>query len=169
MNIPPGAGPPHPQRPGHWRSHVAGPTRPTPPMSEHPAAESAHGLRFTASLYRMTHFPQSRSRVLAFACVVKAAGILLHALHALFPVGRPALDGFIEDGVCAARVFRRREDRTAWLLITVGLVAWTGGDLVWTLWLENVAHPPYPSIADALYLATYPAFYVGLLLLMRSH
>ncbi len=149
-------------------------------MSEHPAAESAHGLRFTASLYRMTHFPQSRSRVLAFACVVMAAGILLHALHALFHVGRPALDGFIEDGVytaievlavgvCAARVFRRREDRTAWLLITVGLVAWTGGDLVWTLWLENVAHPPYPSIADALYLATYPAFYVGLLLLMRSH
>ncbi len=70
--------------------------------------------------------------------------------------------------VCAARVVRRREDRLAWALMTLGLVAWTAGDLTWTLWLDNVANPPYPSLADAFYLAMYPAIYVALMLLIRS-
>ena len=30
------------------------------------------------------------------------------------------------------------------------------------------ANPPYPSVADAFYLAFYPACYVGLMLLVRS-
>ena len=71
-------------------------------------------------------------------------------------------------GVCVARVLQRQRDRGAWLLITAGLLAWTGGDFVWTIWLNNVANPPYPSIADPLYLAMYPAIYAALLLLMRS-
>ena len=105
--------------------------------------------------------------------------IVFHAVHAMFGLGHPSLDGFVKDGVytaiefvavgvCAARVVRRREDRAAWLLITAGLLTWAGGDFLWTIWLDNVAYPPYPSIADALYLAMFPAFYVALLLLMRS-
>ena len=70
--------------------------------------------------------------------------------------------------VCAARVVRRREDRVAWALMTGALIAWTGGDLVWTVWLDGVANPPYPSIADVLYLAMYPAVYVAMMLLIRS-
>jgi len=123
---------------------------------------------------------ESRSRVLAIAFVAMGTAIAFHAVHAVFGLGHPSLDGFANDGVytaielvavgvCVARVLRRREDRAAWLLISAGLLTWTGGDFVWTIWLDNVAHPPYPSIADALYLATYPSFYVALLLLMRSH
>ena len=48
------------------------------------------------------------------------------------------------------------------------LLAWTGGDLLWTLWLDNVANPPSPSVADGLYLAMYPAVYVAMMLLIRS-
>jgi len=59
--------------------------------------------------------------------------------------------------------------RVAWLLVATGLLAWTGGDLVWTVWLDHVSNPPYPSIADALYLTEYPAAYIGLALLMRAH
>jgi diguanylate cyclase (GGDEF)-like protein len=70
--------------------------------------------------------------------------------------------------VCAARVVRRREDRLAWGLMTFALIAWTGGDLVWTLWLDGVTNPPYPSIADVLYLAMYPAVYVAMMLLIRA-
>lgn len=44
-----------------------------------------------------------------------------------------------------ARVVRRRENRLAWGLITAGLLVWAAGDLVWTLWLNNLANPPYPS------------------------
>src|ERR1017187_9745504 len=121
----------------------------------------------------------SRSRLLAIAFVAMGLAIVFHAVHAMFGLGHPSLDGFVKDGVytaiefvavgvCAARVVRRREDRAAWLLITAGLLTWAGGDFLWTIWLDNVAYPPYPSIADALYLAMFPAFYVALLLLMRS-
>jgi two-component system, cell cycle response regulator len=71
--------------------------------------------------------------------------------------------------ICAARAWRRREDRWAWGLMAFGLLAWTGGDLVWTLWLDNLANPPAPSIADWSYLAMYPAMYAALMLLIRSH
>jgi two-component system cell cycle response regulator len=107
------------------------------------------------------------------------AGIVFHALHALFGLGHPALDGFTEDGIytavevvavgiCAARALRRPQDRVAWLLITGGLLTWAAGDFVWSIWLSELARPPYPSIADPLYLAMYPAIYAALLLLMRS-
>jgi two-component system, cell cycle response regulator len=106
--------------------------------------------------------------------------VVFHAAHAVFGVGGGSLDNFVKDdvytaielvavGVCAARALRRRENRLAWALIAAGLLAWAGGDLVWTIWLNNVENPPYPSIADPLYLAMYPAIYLGLLLLMRSH
>jgi two-component system cell cycle response regulator len=122
----------------------------------------------------------SKSRALAIAFTVMGLAITFHALHAVFGLGHPQLDGLAENwvyiliefaavGVCAARVLRRRENRAAWLLVGVSLLTWTAGDSLWTFWLDNVANPPYPSIADALYLTMYPAMYVALLLLMRSH
>jgi hypothetical protein len=53
-------------------------------------------------------------------------------------------------------------------LICAGLLMWTVGDLVWTVWIENLATAPYPSIADVFYFAMYPAIYFGLVLIMRS-
>jgi two-component system cell cycle response regulator len=122
----------------------------------------------------------SRSRLLAVAFFAMGLATAFHAAHALFGLGHPALDGFTKDGlytaiefvataVCFARVARRRADRAAWLLIGVGLLTWAGGDLLWTVWLNYVANPPYPSIADWLYLTMYPTFYVAMLLMMRSH
>jgi len=112
-----------------------------------------------------------------FATIALAVAFLI--LHALGSFGHPSLDGFADDGVytaiefaavgvCAARVLSRARERLAWLAISVGLLAWSGGDLVWTLWLDNVANPPYPSVADGLYLAMYPAVYIGLVSLMRG-
>jgi two-component system, cell cycle response regulator len=121
----------------------------------------------------------SQSALLRVAIAMMMVGIGLHAAHALFDLGGGALDGFIDNGVytgieliavaiCAARVIAVREDRVAWALMTFGLLAWTAGDLVWTLWLDNVSSPPDPSVADALYLAMYPAMYVSWMLLIRS-
>ena len=120
-----------------------------------------------------------RSPVLAVVFLTMACAVAFHALHALAGVGHPALDGFAEDGiytaielvavaVCGARALLRSRDRAAWALITVGLLTWSAGDLVWTIWLDNVANPPYPSIADPLYLAMYPAIYVAIVLLLRA-
>jgi two-component system cell cycle response regulator len=122
----------------------------------------------------------SSSRALTIALAAMALAIAFHALHALFGLGGSSLDGFTKDGVytaiefvavgvCAARVLRRREDRAAWLLICLGLLTWSAGDFVWTVWLENLTTVPYPSMADVFYLAMYPTLYCGLVLLMRSH
>jgi diguanylate cyclase (GGDEF)-like protein len=106
--------------------------------------------------------------------------VAFHAAHALFGFGGAGMEAFAKNwvytaaevlavAICAARVWRRSEDRWAWALIAFGLLTWTGGDLVWTLWLNNLADPPAPSIADWLYLAMYPSMYAALMLLIRAH
>src|SRR5579862_6560092 len=47
---------------------------------------------------------------------------------------------------CFSRAFAGRE-RAAWLLIGLGILAWTVGDIYWTVELEAVANPPFPSLA----------------------
>jgi diguanylate cyclase (GGDEF)-like protein len=60
------------------------------------------------------------------------------------------------------------EERAAWLVMGIGLVAWAAGEVTWTLAYSGDPNPPYPSVADALYLTFYPASYASLLLLARS-
>jgi two-component system cell cycle response regulator len=105
--------------------------------------------------------------------------VAFHGARALLGFGGPGMEAVAKNwiytaaeilavGICVARVWARREDRWAWGLIAFGLLTWTAGDLVWTLWLNNLANPPFPSIADPLYLAMYPAMYAALMLLIRS-
>lgn len=121
----------------------------------------------------------SRHPVLLVAAAAMAAGVGFEALQALTGVGGHALDAFADKSVytgveliavavCAARAVHSDRDRAAWTLMTLGLLTWTAGDLTWTLWLDNVANPPYPSIADGLYLAMYPAIYAAMMLLIRT-
>jgi two-component system cell cycle response regulator len=123
---------------------------------------------------------ESKSRALPFAFAAAGLAIAFSGAHAIAGLGGSGLDDFanvwvytgielLAVGLCLARVLRRAEDRVAWLIIGAGLLAWTGGDFVWTIWLDGVSSPPYPSIADGLYLGLYPATYIGLTLLMRSH
>ena len=119
-------------------------------------------------------------RVLTAAFAAMWFLVAFHAAHALLGFGGAGMAAVaknwiytaaevIASAICVARVWARRENRWAWGLIAFGLVTWTAGDLVWTLWLNNVANPPYPSVADALYLAMYPSMYAALMLLMRAH
>jgi two-component system cell cycle response regulator len=116
--------------------------------------------------------------VLGLAFVALAT--LFDGAHALTGFGGAGTEGFANEwvytsielvavGLCFMRAFTRREDRAAWALIGAGLLAWTAGDFLWTVWLDHVANPPYPSLADGFYLTLYPATYVGLSLLMRAH
>ena len=106
------------------------------------------------------------------------AGLALHMLHGLGGVdlGLPA--GVFEDGlynavlvgaalVCAARAVLVREERVAWALISVGLLAWSAADIYYTAVLGKLAEPPYPSISDAGWLLFYPAFWIAVVVLMR--
>ena len=70
--------------------------------------------------------------------------------------------------VCGTRAIQQRDDRLAWTLMTLALASWSIGDLMWTVWLDFVANPPFPSAADIAYLLTYPLMYGSLMLLIRS-
>jgi hypothetical protein len=73
--------------------------------------------------------------------------VALETLTALTGVGGAGLSSFCDNDVytgvellavaVATRALRRRSDRLAWGLMTFALVAWTAGDLLWTLWLDR--------------------------------
>ncbi len=68
---------------------------------------------------------------------------------------------------CFAGAAFVRDQRAAWAAFGLGLLFWTAGDLYWTLALSDLARTPYPSAADAGYLAALPCFYVGIALLIK--
>ncbi len=70
--------------------------------------------------------------------------------------------------ICVTRALAFREERAAWLVMGAGLLAWAAGEVTWTTLIADNPDPPYPSVADVLYLSFYPASYTALLLLARS-
>ena len=68
---------------------------------------------------------------------------------------------------CVLRGLTARE-RRAWIWIGAGVLSWTAGDIYWTVALETVKSPPYPSFADLGYLGFYPPVFVGIGLLVRE-
>ena len=61
-----------------------------------------------------------------------------------------------------------RAQRSAWIAFGLGLLLLDGGDLFWTLVYTDAAKVPYPSPADAGYLAALPCFYAGIALLIKQ-
>jgi diguanylate cyclase (GGDEF)-like protein len=122
--------------------------------------------------------PRLRAGLRAFGALTGLA-LLAYAAHTAFGLGSPELDGFFQHWVycglivaagvvCVTRAIAVQEERAAWILMGLGLVAWAAGEVTWTLVYADVGNPPYPSAADVLYLAFYPASYASLLLLARS-
>lgn len=71
--------------------------------------------------------------------------------------------------LCVWRVVAIREDRLAWAIMAFGIVSWSAADIVWTAAYSDDPNAPYPSIADALWLVFYPASWVMMTMLARSH
>jgi diguanylate cyclase (GGDEF)-like protein len=107
--------------------------------------------------------------------LVTGAGLAAYAAHVGFGFGGAGSDRFFEDWVynglvlsaalsCLVRGIVSRAERARWLSLGVGLLCLFGGELYYTLHLSHLNDPPYPSLADALYLAFYPAGYAALVL-----
>jgi two-component system, cell cycle response regulator len=107
--------------------------------------------------------------------LVTGAGIAAYGAHVVFGFGGPGSEGFFQDWVynalvlsaalsCLVRGFISRAERGRWLSLGGGLLCLFGGELYYTLHLSHLAKPPYPSLADGLYLAFYPAGYAALVL-----
>ncbi|HWK29190.1 MAG TPA: HD domain-containing phosphohydrolase [Solirubrobacter sp.] len=119
----------------------------------------------------MAHRRSNPERWLLAAAVVALGGVVARALGA-FP---GALDNcyhaaqLLAIAVCALHAVRERgRERAAWVLLTLGLAAYTAGDLYYSIALLGDASPPDPSPSDAGYLLIYPAAYAGLVLLLRA-
>ena len=102
---------------------------------------------------------------------------LVEALHEVTGLGDPdavlglGLEAFLlvaATVICLGRAFYESRGRTPWLWIGSGLACWAVGTLVWDIAYSGDASPPYPSIADAFWLAWYPITVIGLVLLVRE-
>jgi two-component system, cell cycle response regulator len=109
---------------------------------------------------------------------VAFAFLAAFSVHALFMRG-DALDSFFNDWVynalvltaaasCLVRAVRVPSQRGPWILLGIGLTLWSAAEITNTLYLSKLDDPPYPSIADAMWLAFYPASYVALVMLVRG-
>ncbi len=137
-----------------------------------------------SKLIRVAWLPLARTELdPRRARVVRATALTLvcvWAVYFLYVVIRPGLgaEGFfktyvfsalplIAAALCLLRASSAREERLAWALLAAGMVVWSAGSIYWSAALKELDAPPYPSIADALYLGFYPACYVALMLLAR--
>jgi two-component system cell cycle response regulator len=80
------------------------------------------------------------------------------------------LTEFLGVAVCALRAWHASgRERAAWLALTVGLFGFFAGDVYYTVVITPMqGEAPFPSPADAGYLAVYPGSYVALVLLLRA-
>jgi diguanylate cyclase (GGDEF)-like protein len=119
------------------------------------------------------------ARAAALILTAMAAGVVLEALFTLagggdgpvaFAINGPLYDAIMlgAGAACLLRARTDRDERLAWSLLGAGMVCWALGDLYWDAFLYYDRRPPFPSPADAGYLAFYPLAYVGLIRLVRA-
>jgi diguanylate cyclase (GGDEF)-like protein/PAS domain S-box-containing protein len=104
-----------------------------------------------------------------------AVGLCLTALFYL-TAGNAAsvvydlLGGLALAGVAIGTLRNRPDTARAWWMIWLGLALTVAGDVSWTIYeLVTQQDPPFPSFADALYVAGYPFLTLGLILLCWVH
>jgi two-component system, cell cycle response regulator len=124
--------------------------------------------------------PPGTGRALLRVCWYGAAVLMAaFGLQAATGLAGDGATGFFQDyvynallfagaGFCLWRAAAFREERAAWLVMGAGIVAWTGADVLWTAVYADDSSPPYPSVADTLWLVYYPAACITLLLLIRA-
>jgi hypothetical protein len=112
-------------------------------------------------------------RALFILLVGIVVGLAAHGLVGLGGSGiHTWLDAWVScaaEGVaavlCAIAAIRSERNRTAWLLIAVGMALWTLGDVIWAIRGDPEATA---TVSDAFWLAWYPLLVVALVLLVRD-
>ena len=117
--------------------------------------------------------------ILRGLCAVIGACVLAVAARVLFGLGAGLPETIYTQwlmsvtAVSAAvglvwRVIAVPEQRGVWIPLAAGVVAFALGTVLWAFWLERLEEPPYPSLADPLWLAIYPLAFVSAVLVVRA-
>ena len=106
--------------------------------------------------------------LLAFYAVVILSALGSESLQDA--VGRWVYDAVVLGAAIAvlARAWFYAAERRAWLALGAGLLLWALGQTYYSVVLYYASPAPFPSPADVLFLAFYPASYIALVLLLKS-
>lgn len=105
--------------------------------------------------------------------------LVAYVLHAGFGMGGHRADGFylrwvtdaialLSAALCLWRAVAVRGERLAWGMFSLGMASWGLGNIYFSLFLVDKNPVPIPSVADALFLGTYPPVFVAIVLLSRN-
>lgn len=117
-------------------------------------------------------------RVLRVAVIASSILLGAYALELLLDPFGGALNEFFNVIVASAfiaiaalasavRAIASQRNRAAWWTVTASLASWAIADLYWNAYIAKLDDPPYPSVADYLYLIFYPLMFVGMAMLAR--
>ncbi|MDQ1584741.1 MAG: diguanylate cyclase [Actinomycetota bacterium] len=124
--------------------------------------------------------PQARRGLVRGAIVLLCLLLAAH-LATLVPAVHRFVDGtpfyeLVQDTmyvlagiVVAARAALVRQERLAWGLLSIGLLSYAAGNIVYIAYVSTLSPEPFPSVADALWLPLYPFGYACVVLLLRAH
>jgi diguanylate cyclase (GGDEF)-like protein len=108
------------------------------------------------------------------------AALAAHAAHNTLGLWHPQADtlfsAWVYNGLmlgaalaCLTRGILVRAQRVAWLVLGVGTLSWSAGDIYFSVFLAELEMPPLPSVSDGLFLVFYPCAYIALALLVRRN
>jgi diguanylate cyclase (GGDEF)-like protein len=83
-------------------------------------------------------------------------GVLNNVAYAAAPV------------ICYLRARRATSYRLSWMILTLGLAVYGLGNIYWTIAIRPLDPEPFPSGADACWLAFYPCAFAALMLVLRE-
>lgn len=116
-------------------------------------------------------------RVPALVLGLLAVGVAVEAVYVLAEGATPLVDDWLHDSLvfgaavmCALGARRQPRSGRGWMWTAAAIFCVGLGDVLWGLLYDGTdpAAVPYPNPATAFYLASYPMFMIGLVLVVRS-
>ncbi len=114
---------------------------------------------------------------LLFLCVIVLGYVLVHVAYTQFGFGRghdELMTAWLYNVALVAaaaipvlQAFRRPAERAVFALFGAAIFVWALGNIYWQIALSDLENAPFPSLADACWLAFYPLAYVALVLVIK--
>ncbi len=105
------------------------------------------------------------------------AALAVYAIFIVANLGQPFAhfwDGYynalelLTAVIVLLRAWSVPEERTAWLVLAIGVISFTVGDIAWEIELTRTASPAVPSVADLFYIPFYGCAFAAMVLLVRA-